>query len=416
MLTRSARIAGCFIVMMVVVAPAAMAVAIYKDPATGALYADSAPNRVSVLPGNLEFWGRGFLQYRSELARDPQAIAIGATASDIRRPYDAFEVTRAYFGMKSQLGEWGRFEFLYDFRDQTGAAAAVSSVPTAASGYHAAIKALFVELTKPSARHRLRFGQINLPWIAHEESLWPYRVQGPVMMDREGYIFPTDRGVGLAGKFLDDQLDYDVAYVNGESWNADEVNTGKTVEARLTLRPSAIPGLTLSGFGDYRRRTSASGGVNQFAWSSREIALLAYTHGPLTVAGEYAWTREPSRADVPAANRAAIPAAIGGPIEGQGYSVFAHCKLPFDLWKGEWRVLGRWDHFDPDQQTADNGHDRAIGGLSFRPNKNLMFVASYDHTQQEPAARSSVPGTSPATVGQTAIDRDMLLFQTQVDF
>lgn len=395
----------------------ASALMLYKDPATGAVFVDSAPNRVSAMPWNIDFWGRSFVQWRGELARDPHAVAAGVTASDQRRPYNAFEVTRAYFGLRAPLADWGKFEFLFDFRDQTGAGAAVSSAPTSASGYHAVIKAAFFEINRPFRNHMIRFGQINLPWIGYEESIWPYRLEGTTFADREGYLTSTDRGVGLIGKLPGlEQVDYNVAFVNGEGYNADEVNTGKTVEGRLTWKPSAIPGLQMTGFGDYRRRTSASGGNHQFAFGSREIALIAYTRGPATIAGEYLWTRDPSRADLPAGNRAAIPASVGGPIEGRGFSIFGHYTLPLDLWKGEWKLLGRWDRFDPDLQTSDNAHDREIVGLSFRPNKSLMFLVSYDRTQQEAGASSSTPGTSATAVGRTAMDRDMIQFQTQIDF
>ena len=97
------------LLLLLALASPARAFALYKDTATGAVFFDSAPNRVKATTWDIDFWGRSYLQYRREMARDPHAQAAGATASDLRRPYDAFEVTR--YSASARPGRL-KFEFL----------------------------------------------------------------------------------------------------------------------------------------------------------------------------------------------------------------------------------------------------------------------------------------------------------------
>lgn len=384
---------------------AAAAGTLYKDPATGEVYADSAPDRVPIYRWNIEPWARFFLQHRTELDRDANATPT------TRRPFNAFEATRAYVGLRGGLGDWGRAELVYDFRNQSGL-----------EGYDATIKTAYIDLSPSFLEgNTVRFGQIALPWVGYEEGVWGYRVQSEVLANRLGYLDATDRGVGAKGTLASllglvpgvdpwaslRAFEYDVTFTNGEGWTTDEANSGKTWDARLTWAVPYVPGLRLSAASSWRQIDATH------EWD-RYIVHAAYTPawqgGALTVGLGGLWTEDQERANVPAkdSNRASIPATRTGNVEfdGRGLSVYGRYVLPADPAR-RLVLFGRYDTFDPDDLTGDNSHDRWIGGLSFRPNNHLMFLVDYDATKFERNART---GTA------TAADRRMLLLQTQVDF
>ncbi|RMH59758.1 MAG: hypothetical protein D6679_00885 [Candidatus Hydrogenedentota bacterium] len=356
----------------------ARALKLYRDKETGQVTTKAGPNQEKLL--DLSISGKTYLQYRTELTRDPNA---GATA---RKPYNAFESTRMYLTFKAGLGDVGKFKLTYDFRDQSGA-----------EGYSTNIKYLFADLNTPiPGDAHFRFGQIPTVWVGREEHLWGYRVQGTIFSDREGYYGSTDRGVALKGMIPSLPLEYDVAYTNGEGYRTDEVNSGKAIQGRLTADLSSfLDGLSISGFGIRHNR-------NIGRVSTRYIAQGFYKNDLFRLGFDYMWTKDDNRADVPGANRTAVPATVTRDIKGKGFSLFGAVKVP-SFEKVE--LFGRWDKWDPDDVIANNSHDRYIGGVSYKFSDNILFLLDYDEVSQDPTA--SLYGSA---------DRKQVLLQSQVKF
>jgi hypothetical protein len=107
-------------------------------------------------------------------------------------------------------------------------------------------------------------GLIHRPWFAFEDKVNDYRVQGAMFMDKYDILGSADFGVsltGLIGGEVDDEYQrrvssqfpglygsYSIGVYNGGGYHAIELNSNKTVEGRLTLRPlgNYLPGLQVS--------------------------------------------------------------------------------------------------------------------------------------------------------------------------
>src|SRR5213594_2545122 len=121
------------------------------------------------------------------------------------------------------------------------------------------LKYAFATYTPQGSPLTFKIGQIHTPWIDWEESLWDYRVQGQMAMERAGYVSAADFGVGVDGKWGPDKVNFQVAVVNGEFYRSPEVGQGKDAMARLSVRvldtddSSRVGGLRVTGYAGYGR-------------------------------------------------------------------------------------------------------------------------------------------------------------------
>jgi hypothetical protein len=204
-----------------------------------------------------------------------------------------------------------------------------------------------------------KLGVIHTPWVDFEETLWDYRMQGTIAVDRNGAMTAADIGFGVDGKWNNDQVNAQFVIVNGEGYAGGTGDFRKDFEARVSYRiqptddNSRVGGLRLSG---YLGVGKATGGADR----NRYLGMLSYRKTQFTVAGEYVSVKN---------------AAVTGSI----ISAFG----VYHLTGGKVAVIGRVDIVDPDNNVANNGSTRIIGGASYQLSPNVRLLADLDRNKPQ---------------------------------
>jgi hypothetical protein len=229
------------------------------------------------------------------------------------------------------------------------------------------LKYAYAAYTPGGSALTFKLGEIHTPWLDWEEALWDYRMQGQMAMERGGYISSSDFGAGVDGNWKKDLVNMQVGIYNGENYNRGTGDQRKDAMGRVSARlmttddGSRVGGLRLTGYGQVGRPTG--GGVRD-----RWIGMLSYRSKMLTLAGEYARTKD--RQDAPPA-----PATPAADIEGEVMSVFGVLKIP----NSRAAIIGRVDLTDPDTDVSDNRQTRFIAGVSYQLTPALRLLADVDN-------------------------------------
>ncbi len=234
----------------------------------------------------------------------------------------------------------------------------------------------------------LKFGQTQTPFVDWQEGLWGYRMQGPVAVDKFGYLTSSDIGIGLDGAWSGQKVNLQLMASNGEGYHAAEADKHKDVAARVSVRllPSddggSRGGLRITGLAHLGTRTG--GGAR-----NRYIGELSWKSSLLTLAGEVAHA-------VNGSGDAAV-ADVGGNL----FSAFGVLNVP----DSKLAVLGRVDVNNPNTDVADDRQVHFLAGVSYRLGQNVTLLADWDRMHYQGA----VPASAAARLST-------LLFQTQFTF
>lgn len=262
---------------------------------------------------------------------------------------NAFDVTRTYINFNGKFAGGVSTRITPDiYRNADGSAA-----------YR--LKYGFVAYTPGAGKTVYKFGMIHTPWVAREEDIWDYRMQGGVATERAGYLSSSDLGVSVDTRVANDRLDLSFGIYNGETYKKAEADQRKDLMARASFLLSATDdvtaagGLRLTGFAMVGR---PAGGGNR----DRFIGMVSYKSKRFTLAGEYAMIRDSSTA-------APTPEVTGSIISAFGVYRLPESKVAF---------LGRVDMIDPNTDVADNENTRVIAGASYQLSPNLRLLADVD--------------------------------------
>ncbi len=259
-----------------------------------------------------------------------------------------FDITRAYVNLR------GSFDHGIGTRVTT-------DIYRAANGsLDLRLKYAYVTWTPESSPVTLKFGQIHTPWLDWVEALWGYRLQSPMAIERAGYITSSDLGFGVDGSWGGEKFNMQAVVVNGEGYHGTPGDRRKDFEARASYRlmgtddASRVGGLRLTGYGQLGAYTGG-GARDRFA------GMLSYRSSALTMAGEYAVTRDaPGDADI---------------VNGTVMSALGVLRLP----RSPFQVIGRVDVVDPNTDARDDGHTVLVGGVSYQLSPNVLLLADVDH-------------------------------------
>jgi hypothetical protein len=220
------------------------------------------------------------------------------------------------------------------------------------------------------------------PWLDWEEALWDYRMQGTMVMDRNGYLTASDLGFAIEGKWNSDRVNFSADVVNGGGYHAATVDGHKDVQARVSVRlmdtndSSRVGGLRLTAYAAAGK--PAGGGTR-----NRVLGMVSYRSKQYTLAAEAAATRD---------------SAAGLLRDGHVYSAFGVYHVP----SSGVAVIARFDAVTP--SVGGNRLTRYIAGLSYQINPQLRVLADWDYLNYQ---------TPPTTLDRF---RSQALFQTQVVF
>jgi hypothetical protein len=252
------------------------------------------------------------------------------------------------------------------------------------------LKYAFATYTPTGSPLTFKLGMIHTPWVDFEETLWEYRMQGTTALDRNGYLTSSDIGFGVDGKWGPDNVNMQLAFVNGEGYSGGPGDQRKDIEGRVSVRvlmtddSSRVGGLRISGYGGYGKPTTG-GQRNRF------LGMVSYKSKQLTLAGEFAATKD-SVTGTPTAS-----------VAGRLITAFGVFKVP----ASKVAFIARVDIVDPNTGSAANTdkQTRIIGGVSYQLSPNLRLLLDIDNL--------SYQGTP--TPAQEAV-RSQALFQTQITF
>lgn len=253
--------------------------------------------------------------------------------------------------------------------------------PTGAGNQQIRLKYAFLAWTPTNSKLTYKFGLVQTPYIDFEETLWDYRMQGPIAVDRNGYMSSADFGAGVDGRWNNEGVNAQFLFFNGEGYSGGTGDNHKDVGARVSVRlsktnePSRVGGLRVTGYAGIGK---ATGGADR----NRYLALGSYKTQQLTLAAEFVSTKD--------------GAITGSILSAFGVYRFARSKVG---------AIGRVDVLDPDTNTPDNKQTRLITGVSYQAQSNLRLLADVDLLSFE-------GGSTPA---QDAV-RNRALLQMQFTF
>jgi hypothetical protein len=258
-----------------------------------------------------------------------------------------FDMTRAYVNVL------GRFA--------NGITTRVTSdiIPNPGGNQALRLKYAFAAWTPAGSSLTYKLGMIHTPWVDYEETLWDYRMQGTIAVDRTGAMTAADIGVGVDGHWKGEQVNGQLAIVNGEGYSGGTGDFRKDVEARVSVRvkptndASRVGGMRVSGYAGIGK---ANGGADR----NRYLGMLSYKTQQYTVAGEYVSVKN--------------AAVTGSIISAFGVYHLNRSKVAF---------IGRVDLVDPNTSTANNKTTRIIAGASYQLSPNVRLLADLDRLSFE---------------------------------
>jgi hypothetical protein len=287
-----------------------------------------------------------------------------------------FDITRGYVNLI------GRFTGGVYTRVTVDLFTVGAAVGNATGSYSYRLKYAYAAWTPTNSPLTYKFGMIHTPWLDWEEALWDYRMQGTMVLDRNGYETASDIGAGIDGKWQSDKVNFQATIVNGEGYHGGTGDGRKDVEGRVSVRvidtddSSRVGGLRVTVYGHAGKPTG--GGTR-----NRLLGMVSYRAKQYTLAAEAA---------------TATDSTTGARRDGHIYSAFGVYHVP----RSGASVIARVDAVTP--TVAGNRLTRFIGGVSYQLNPQLRVLADWDYLSYQNA---------PATPDLT---RSQALFQTQFVF
>lgn len=187
--------------------------------------------------------------------------------------------------------------------------------------------------------------------------LWEYPLIEKNLEEAENKMNSAELGVGFYSLIPGGYGEFSVQVFNGNGYtNVVEVNTNKALVGNLSVIP--IPGVMLKGSYWMSERPSGDTIITQVD-QNRYAGLLQAKYGPVTLIGEYLGTKDDE-------------------TNGMGYMGFAEFAITKSV-----SILGRYDYYDSDTDTDNDGHSRIIGGINWAVSKELLTQLNYQMKSYE---------------------------------
>jgi hypothetical protein len=342
----------------------------------------ATPARAQVTVGALVY-----TQYQYGVASD------SLKADSAIQHINNFDITRAYINVLGRFAGGIATRLTADIFTN-------SSIP-GSRAYR--IKYAYVAWTPEGSPLTFKLGEMNNPFLEFEDALWDYRMQGPMPLDRAGYVSSADFGLGVDGRFNADQFTFQAGIFNGETYGGALGDGRKDLEARATVRvlrsddASRLGGLRLTGYAHVG--APSSGGQR-----SRFVGLVSYHSSALTLGAEYAVTKDSTTGGNTTVGGGAVAAKAR--LDGQLIAAYAVVRIP----RTRVSVIGRVDIVDPNTSVSSDRTTRLIAGLAYQLTPNVRLLADIDHVLYE-------SGFVPTSANYAAyVARSQGLFQVMFTF
>ena len=281
----------------------------------------------------------------------------------------SFNIARAYINVTGNLNHLIAYRITPDIARETGAGSSL------AGNYTFRLKYAFGQFnfddwtTKGSWA---RLGLQQTPYVDFAESVYRYRFQGPIFVDRAGFLTSSDNGLSGHWNFPGNYGDIHGGFYNGEGYSRAEVNNEKAFQLRATVRPLPmggpyLKGLRLTAFVDDDHPV-------QGAKRQRYVASVTYEHPWVNAGFDYLQAKDNTSATKPV-------------TDGNGYSVWVTPRFGTTGWE----MLLRHDDLKPNKDLTPKQKRNIVGLAYWFPNLNKVtasLMADYDSLKQE----NYVPG------------------------
>ena len=312
-------------------------------------------------------------------------------SSGYRESYNEFGLTRGYITVKKKIKPWFSVRATVDAKHETKGDTSAKLY----GSFVARFKYYYAQFNWPDfgflTNNKTELGMGHMPWLDFEEHINPYRCQGTMFQERFGGFNSADLGMSLmgylGGEMNDDYKDnvskyyagkfgsYHVGVYNGGGYHASENNNNKVVEYRLTVRPlpNILPGLQITYFGLYGKGNSSTYTEKNAPLWRINTGFVSYQHEYFTITGEYCKNTGNQKG-------AWLQTNSYRPLDVDGYSIFGFVKIPG---LKALRVHGRYDFFDPDDDTKNDEEKLLIAGLSYDVYQHNMVMLNYERHDYE---------------------------------
>ena len=271
---------------------------------------------------------------------------------------EAFNVGRAYLNVTGNISHLISFRLTPDIVRETGSGGSLDG------SYSFRLKYAFAQLNFDRTIGKgawVRFGMQPTPVVEFEESVYRYRFQGTIFVDREAFLTSSDVGLSAHYGFPGNYGDVHGGIYNGDGYNRSEANDQKALQVRVSVRPApgvaVLQGLRLTGF--YDGDEYGAGNPKR-----RAVGMATFEHKYVNAAASY----------LDATDQANDGASR---VSADGYSVWVTPKTSFGL-----EGLLRYDNLRPNSDV-DARKKRAIVGVAywFPVMKGVASAALLDYEQ-----------------------------------
>lgn len=297
----------------------------------------------------------GSLPVSAEEAKTQPSFKIGATifadytyqqepkatdAAGSSYSPSSFNVGRAYVNLTGTLSDVFSFRVTPDITRESGTGSSLNG------SYDVRLKYAFLQANLErwaGAGSWVRLGLQQTPYIDYVEGVYRYRFQGPIAVDREGFLTSSDNGLAARFAFPGDHGDVMFGVYNGEGYSKAEVSNTKAFQARVSVRPvpgsDAVKGLRFAVFVD-------KDNYLKNATKDRLAANVTYEHPRVNAGIEYLKAKDQMLPTDPK-------------TDSKLWSVWATPKI-----YGGLGALLRHDELEPDT-TTDAKKKRDVIGLGY---------------------------------------------------
>ncbi len=332
------------------------------------------------LPKGLQgvsFGGLYYLSYRAG-----QTHSLDADAGNwITQDYNAFRIKRAYLTMKKKVNPFIGSRITLDaHQDESG-------------DMKVRIKYVYADIAFPDfafiVKPHLEIGLVHTPWLDFEEHVNYYRMQDTMFLERVGIFNSGDFGLTFLGYFAGEMSaeykkkvnekyagrygSFALGIYNGGGYHASEANQNKVLQERITVRPlpDVIPGLQLSELFIIGKGNQPGTGDEVNDWRMLS-GMISYEHRYVVVTAQGV------------SGYGNKSGSWSDQADYQGFSAFAEFKL-----NRNWRLIGRYDDFDPDVDAENDAYTRIIAGIGYDFGHHNILLLDYDLVTYEDTDRDA---------------------------
>jgi Phosphate-selective porin O and P len=256
----------------------------------------------------------------------------------------AFDVARSYVNITGNVSHVVAFRVTPDISRETNAASSL------AGSLVFRIKYAYLQTNFDDWMSRgsfARFGIQQTPYLDSLESIYRYRFQGTLFVERSGYFASADAGASFRYNLPSNYGDVHVGVYNGENYNKAEPNDQKALMVRATVRPFAtgmpiMRGIKATVFYDADHYVKGDPRM-------RFITNLTFEHAHVNAAFEFIKAKDQT-------------VATAAEVESQGFSIWATPKQ--SAGGVGWEGLLRYDHHVPNTATTA-AQNRVIAGIAY---------------------------------------------------